>query len=127
MSATAVVLGTIILLAVVQMVLQKYAPVYAVLLSMAAAVFLLLRLSGAAGTVLSGIAALGRQGNGQAFSCLLRCAGILILTDYARTLCEETGAASLGWCAGFSGRCLALAAAFPLLEEVCRRIGGLAS
>ncbi len=127
MNTAAAVLGIIVLLAVIQLVLQKYAPVYAVLLSIGAAVFLLLRLSSAAQTVLNGIAALSRQGNGQAFSCLLRCAGILLLTDYARTLCEEAGADSLGWCAGFAGRCLALAAAFPLLEKVCQRIGGLAS
>ena len=58
---------------------------------------------------------------------LLRCAGILLLTDYARTLCEEAGADTLAWCAGFAGRCLVLAAAFPLLEEICQKIWGLAA
>ena len=50
-----------------------------------------------------------------------------LLTDYARTLCEEAGADTLAWCAGFAGRCLVLAAAFPLLEEICQKIWGLAA
>lgn len=52
--------------------------------------------------------------------------GILLLADYTRTLCKESGAEALGWCAGLAGRCLVLAAVFPLLEEVCQRIWGLA-
>ena len=47
-------------------------------------------------------------------------------SDYIRTLCKESGAEALGWCAGLAGRCLVLAAVFPLLEEVCQRIWGLA-
>lgn len=50
--------------------------------------------------------------------------GILLLADYIRTLCKESGAEALGWCAGLAGRCLVLAAVFPLLEEVCQRIWG---
>jgi hypothetical protein len=49
-----------------------------------------------------------------------------LLADYTRTLCKESGAEALGWCAGLAGRCLVLAAVFPLLEEVCQRIWGLA-
>ena len=48
-----------------------------------------------------------------------------LLTDYARTLCEEAGAEALAWCTGLSGRVLALAAAWPLLEEIGQRIGSL--
>ena len=53
---------------------------------------------------------------------LLRCTGIVLLTDYARTLCEEAGAESLAWCAALAGRLLVLAAAWPLLEEIGQRI-----
>lgn len=49
----------------------------------------------------------------------------MLLTDYARTLCEEAGAEALAWCTGLSGRVLALAAAWPLLEEIGQRIGSL--
>ena len=120
------VLGIALAAAVLQLLLQKQAPVFAFLLSAGAAVLLLVRVGSAAQTVLQGAAALAARLDGQAFSCLLRCAGILLLTDYTQTLCEEAGADSLGWCAGLAGRCLTLAAAFPLLEEVCSRIWGLA-
>lgn len=126
MSTPFTAVGLIVVLAVTQLLLQKYSPPYAVLLSIGAAVFLLFQLVPAVRTIVQGISSLNRQSDGQAFSCLLRCAGILLLTDYARTLCEETGADSLGWCAGFAGRCFVLAAAFPLLQEVCERVWGLA-
>lgn len=101
------VAGAIIVLAVAQLFLQKDAPVYAVQ------------------SLLQRVVVLGRQVDGQAFVCLLRCAGILLVTDYARTFCEEAGASSLGWCAGFAGRCLVLGAAWPLLEEICQKIWSL--
>ena len=112
--------------AILNVLLQKYSPGYALLLSLAAALCLLLRLGAAVQSVVQGVALLGQRTDGQAFSCLVRSAGILLVTDYARTLCEEAGADSLGWCAGLAGRCLVLAAAFPLLEDVCRRLWGLA-
>ena len=46
--------------------------------------------------------------------------------DYAKRI-EEAGADSLAWCTGLAGRLLVLAAAFPLLEEICQRIWGLAA
>ena len=55
-----------------------------------------------------------------------RSAAIVLLTDYTRTLCEEAGAESLGWCVGLAGRCLVLAAAWPLLEEILQTIGSIA-
>lgn len=118
--------AVILFAAAAQMVLQKYAPLFGLLFSVGAALVLLARLGTAVQTILQGVRLLAQRTDGQAFSCLLRCAGILLLTDYLRTLCEEAGADSLGWCTGFAGRCLVLAAAFPLLEEVCRKIGGLA-
>ena len=125
MSTACMVAGAIIVLAVAQLFLQKDAPVYAVLVSIAAVVFLLLQLSGTVQSLLQRVVVLGRQVDGQAFACLLRCAGILLVTDYARTFCEEAGASSLGWCAGFAGRCLVLGAAWPLLEEICQKIWSL--
>lgn len=126
MSTPFAVMGAVIVLALAQLLLQRYSPAYAVVLSIGAAIFLLLQIGTAAQTLLQGIVSLSQRMGGQAFSCLLRCAGILLLTDYARTLCEESGADSLGWCAGFAGRCLVLIAAYPLFEEVCQKIWGLA-
>lgn len=126
MSTAAAVLAALVLLCVVQAVLQKYSPLFALLLSLGAAVFLLLRVSAAVQPVLEKLLLLAQRTDGQAFRSLLRCAGILLLTDYVRTLCEEAGADSLGWCADLAGRCFVLAAAFPLLEEVCGKIWGIA-
>ena len=108
-------------------VVGKDAPAYAFLLSVGAALFVLLQLGVAVQELLRNVLAFSRRVDGPAFACLLRCAGILLLTDYARTLCEEAGADTLAWCAGFAGRCLVLAAAFPLLEEICQKIWGLAA
>lgn len=126
MNAALTVVGMLAAVAILNVLLQKYSPGYALLLSLAAALCLLLRLGAAVQSVVQGVALLGQRTDGQAFSCLVRSAGILLVTDYARTLCEEAGADSLGWCAGLAGRCLVLAAAFPLLEDVCRRLWGLA-
>ena len=114
-------------LAAAQLLLRKDAPAYAFLLSVGAALFVLLQLGVAVQELLRNVLAFSRRVDGPAFACLLRCAGILLLTDYARTLCEEAGADTLAWCAGFAGRCLVLAAAFPLLEEICQKIWGLAA
>ena len=49
----------------------------------------------------------------------------MLLADYVRTLCEEAGADTLAWCAGLAGRCLVLAAVWPLLEQIFQTIWGL--
>lgn len=122
MSGLGAVLAAAVAAGVLYAVLQKTAPGYALLVSLAAAGAVVLRGLSVFGQALQGIAALGQQVDGQAFACLARCAGVLLVTDYARTLCEEAGADSLAWCAGFAGRCLVLAAAWPLLNEICQTI-----
>lgn len=125
MSTSTGLILVILLLALVSAILQKTSPSFALVLSVAAAVFLFWKVGQALQTVLRGIALLGQKTNGAAFSCLIRCTGILLLTDYTRTVCEEAGASSLSWCTGFVGRCLMIAAVWPLLETICRTIWGL--
>ena len=84
--------------------MQKELPAYALLLSLGAIVLLLVRLGGTFRSVLEGVALLGQQTDKQAFQCLLRSTGILLLADYTRTLCKESGAEALGWCGRASGR-----------------------
>ena len=91
-----------------------------------AAVILVFRVGAAAAELLAGLHRLAGQAGGTAFSCLLRCTGLTLLTDYTRSLCEEAGAESLGWCVGLAVRCLILAAAWPLLEEIGQRIWSIA-
>ena len=72
--------------------------------------------------MIAGLAALASRVDGVAFASLLRCAGVLLLTDYASAVCKEAEAEALAWCTGFAGRVLTLAALWPLLEEVCGMI-----
>ena len=118
-------LGIAILAAVLYTLFQKSAPSFALFVSIAASLILLVRVGTAAQTVLAGLARLEQRAGGDAYGCLLRCTGIVLLTDYARTLCEEAGAEALAWCASLAGRLLVLAAAWPLLEEIGQRIGSV--
>lgn len=113
-------------IAVMEALLRKTEPVFSLLLSIAAALLLVQKAGRAVQELMQGIALLARQTDGQAFSCLIRCTGILLLTDYVRSLCAEAGANSLGWCTGLVGRCLLLASAWPLIREISRAIWGLA-
>ena len=113
------------LAALLYTVLRRSVPSYALLLSLGAALVLLVRVGSAFRAALLGIVRLGEQTNGAAFSCLMKSAVVLLLTDYTHTLCEEAGAESLAWCVELAGRCLVLAAAWPLLEEILQRIGSM--
>ena len=119
-------LGIAAAAALMAALLQKESPAFALLLSVGASLILLMRVQSALEMVLSGLVRLEARIGGGAYGCLLRCTGILLLTDYARTLCEEVGADALAWCASLVGRTLILAAAWPLLEEIGQKIGSLA-
>lgn len=126
MNGSLSVFGILLIAAALYALLQKSSPTFALMISLGAAVVLLMRVGFALETVLSGLHRMEQQAGGVAFTCLLRCTGIALLTDYARAICEEAGAESLVWCAGFVGRFLILAAAWPLLEEVGQRIWSIA-
>ena len=112
--------------AVLYTLFQKSAPAFGLFVSMGTAVLVLWKISTAAQTVLSGLTKLEQRAGGDAFSCLLRCTGIILLADYAHSLCEEAGAESLAWCTALAGRVMVLAAAWPLLEEIGQKIGSIA-
>lgn len=114
------------LVVVLYTLFQKSAPAFGLFVSMGAAVLVLWKISTAAQTVLSGLTKLEQRAGGDAFSCLLRCTGVILLADYAHSLCEEAGAESLAWCTALAGRVLVLAAAWPLLEEIGQKIGSIA-
>lgn len=102
--------------------LHKSNPAFALLLSLAAGVAILARLTVSLQGMIAGLAALAGRVDGVAFASLLRCVGVLLLTDYASAVCKEAEAEALAWCTGFAGRVLTLAALWPLLEEVCGMI-----
>ena len=112
MNTLTAVFGITLLGALLYTALKRSVPSYALFLSLAAALVILVRVGAAFRSVLLGVARLGEQAGGAAFSCLVRSAVIFLLTDYT-------------WCVGFAGRCLVLAAAWPLLEEILQRIGSM--
>lgn len=125
MNALGTIFGIALLSALLYTALKRSVPSYALFLSLGAALVLLMRIGVVFRTALLGVMRLGEKINGEAFSCLLKSAVVFLLTDYTRTLCEEAGADSLAWCVGLAGRCLVLAAAWPLLEEILQKIGSM--
>ena len=91
-------------------------------LGLAAAAALLYGLLHRSAPAFALLLALAGRVDGVAFTSLLRCAGVLLLTDYACAVCKEAEAETLAWCTAFAGRVLTLAALWPLLEEVCKMI-----
>ena len=116
-------LGLAVMGAVLYTLFQKSAPAFGLFVSMGAAVLVLWKISTAAQTVLSGLIKLEQRAGGDAFSCLLRCTGVILLADYARALCEEAGAESLAWCTALAGRVLVLAAALAGLFGILAVLG----
>lgn len=115
-------LGLAVAAALLYGLLCRQSPAFAMLLSLAAGVVILGRLVFFLQGMIAGLTALAGRVDGIAFSSLLRCAGVLLLTDYACTICKEAEAEALAWCTAFAGRVLTLAALWPLLEEVCGMI-----
>lgn len=122
MSSVFPVLAAALTAAVLYAALKEYAPVFGLFLSLGAAAVILLHLGAALEELLLWLGSLQARVDGEAFSCLLRAAGILLLTDYTCTLCREAGADSVAWCADLAGRCLVLAAAWPLLRQIYQTV-----
>ena len=94
MSAAVPVLTALLLAAFAGILLQRYSPAFTLLLSLGAAVWLLLRLAQPLRGVLQAFVQLGQRTNAQAFSCLLRSAGILLL---GRHNGSQSGHAAFPW------------------------------
>lgn len=116
------VLGLTAAVALLYGLLHRSAPAFALLLSLAAGLVVLARLSLDLQEMVLALTALAGRVEGAAFTSLLRCAGVLLLTEYACTVCKEAEAETLAWCTAFAGRVLTLAALWPLIEEVCEMI-----
>ena len=71
-------LGLAVMGAVLYTLFQKSAPAFGLFVSMGTAVLVLWKISTAAQTVLSGLTKLEQRAGGDAFSCLLRCTGVIL-------------------------------------------------
>ena len=120
-------LAIAVLAAVLYALFQKSAPTFSLLVSMAAALILLARVGSAAQSVLSGLVRLEQRAGGDAYGCLLRCTGIVLLTDYARTLCEEAGAESPFMVRRLAANSSAALAVLPLTRQTMGRLTALSA
>jgi stage III sporulation protein AD len=119
--------AAVVILVVLYSVLKSNIPAYAPLLALggAAAVVAILAISGGS-DVLAWLETLQQTQGAEAFGCLFKSAGILLVTDYTKSLCKDASLTSAGVCMEFGGRCLVLLTAWPVFEGVYRAIEGLA-
>ena len=79
--STLTMLGLAVMGAVLYTLFQKSAPAFGLFISMGTVVLVLWKISAAAQTVLSGLTKLEQRAGGDAFSCLLRCTGVILLHE----------------------------------------------
>ena len=114
-------LGLAVMGAVLYTLFQKSAPAFGLFVSMGTAVLVLWKISTAAQTVLSGLTKLEQRAGGDAFSCLLRCTGVILLAGFplhSRWTSEEylRFLRQNGWTVRKSA---VLKASFPLTYAEC--------
>lgn len=97
---------------------KNYEPQLAPLLAVAVSAGLVWLFLTAGTEVFKWLEQIGAAADGQAFACLVKAAGILVCADWCRDLCCDSGLTAAGGCIQLAGRCMALAAAFPLLKEL---------
>ncbi len=118
MSATIQILALSLIAAILYAVLKKESAAIALVFALAVAVCLLAILFAQGQDALQWLAALESQTDTDAFSCLLKAAGIILCADYGRDLCKDAGSDSMANCVALTGRFLVIAAAMPLLNNV---------
>lgn len=105
---------------------KSYAPQFAPVLAAAVSAGVIVLLLSAGSGVFQWLGEMGQAVDGEAFLCLAKAAGVLLCADWCRDLCRDNGLSAVAGCVELAGRCLALAAAFPLFQTVCSTILGLA-
>ena len=107
-----------IIVCILYPVIKTYAPQLAPALAVGASLgtIILLREEGA--RLLAWWIQLGQMLNGDAFACLLKVAVSACFVDWCCNLCKENGLHSVSGCIELAGRCLMIAAALPLIQEV---------
>ena len=96
--------------------LKKDQPTFAVLVSTAGALILLLSAAEQLRPVLAFLNTLKNYASSQSFDCLLRVLGIALCAQLASDFCKDAGMAAAAGAAELCGRLLALLEALPLLQ-----------
>lgn len=106
---------------------KSYVPQFAPVLAVAVSAGVIALLFSAGSGVVQWLGETGQTVGGDAFLCLAKAAGVLLCADWCRDLCRDNGLSAVAGCIDLAGRCLALAAAFPLFQTVYSTILGLAA
>lgn len=109
---------TAITVTVLYSAVKAWLPAWAPLVALCGAGAVLAVLAGQGAAWLEGLTALQNTAGTEAFSCLFKSVGIILVADYSKNLCQEAGLASVGACIEFCGRCLVLLAAWPVFSAV---------
>ena len=126
MSAAIKLAAAVLILMILYTVLKQDLPVYAPVLALAGAGVLVIIIAANGGVqAIEQLRALRQIAGEEAFLCLFKCAGILLVTDYTKSLCKDAGLSSAGVCMEFGGRCLILLTAWPIFKGVLDSIENL--
>jgi stage III sporulation protein AD len=121
------VLGVGIVAAALAVVLRQHRPEFALLLSLAAGIFILLRLIGFLTPVVDELRGLLSSSAlpGEYMTILVKALGICFLTQIAADACKDAGETAIAAKVELAGKISVLAVSLPLFREVMVVVGRL--
>lgn len=110
--------------AVLHLTLKKQQPAYAFLVSICAALILLVSVAEQLSPTVQWLHSLDEVFPGQGIGCLLRVLGIAFVAQLAGDICREAGLLAAATACELGGRALALLQALPLLQQLLESYAG---
>lgn len=110
--------------AVLHLALKKEQPAYAFLVSICAALVLLVSVAEQISPIVQWLQSLDAVLPGQGIGCLLRVLGIALVAQLASDICREAGLLAAATACELGGRALALLQALPLLQQLLESYAG---
>ena len=128
MTAALKLTAAVLILTVLYTLCKSWLPAWAPLIGIAGVLIVAALLAAAGLTdILDNLERLQSITGTEAYLCLFKSVGIILLTEYNRNLCKDAGLTSVGVCVEFGGRCLVLLAAWPIFSGVLALVEQLAS
>jgi stage III sporulation protein AD len=120
-------IGAGIVAAALALVLRQHRPEFAMLVSIAAGAFILLRLTGLAQPVLAAIQGMLDSASlpGEYAEILLKALGICFITQIAADTCKDSGETAIASKVEMTGKIAVLAVSLPLFQQVLGVAGRL--
>lgn len=123
---TLAVAAVCIVTAVAVLFLREHRPDFALLISAAAGVLLLLYILAPSLEIVSAIGLMLEEGGlGGIFKILLKVVGICFITDFAADLCSDFGQSSLATKVETAGKISVAVICLPLVEKILEIVGKL--